>query len=72
MPRVHDNEFALIREYYMRQGNNYTLIVNLLRRDFNQQDNRNIPEAILRLWREASQEQLRRRIRDAIGRRIGQ
>ena len=71
MVRVHENEFALVREYYQIHGNNYTLIVNLMRRQL-REGQHNIPDNILRLWRgELTQEQLRRRVRDAVGRRVG-
>ena len=72
MVRVNAQEFALIREYYQQYGNNYQLIVTMVkRRVLGAGNNARIPDNILELWRGLSDEQLRRRVRDSINRRIG-
>ena len=71
MVRVHQLEFALMREYYTLHGNNYALIANLVRRRIVAVP-QGIPENVVELWNGLlSPEQLRRRVREAIARRIG-
>ena len=72
MVRVHEQEFALIREYYQIYTNNYAVIVTEVRRRIINEPRRNIPENVVELWRGGlAEHQLRRRVRDAIKRRIG-
>lgn len=71
MVRVHQHEFNIIREYYQIHGNSFAIIVRLVKRRLLGADH-NIPQNVLELWRGGlSDEQLRRRVRDAISRRIG-
>ena len=71
MVRVHEREFGLIRQYYLAHANNFSLIVTELRRRITNEPG-NIPRNVVELWTGGlSEEQLRRRVRDAIKRRIG-
>ena len=71
MVRVHEREFALIRQYYLIHANNYQIVVNeVRRRRINEPDL--LPGNVVQLWTgDLTEEQLRRIVRDAVKRRIG-
>ena len=72
MVRVHEREFALIRQYYQVHTNNYPVVVNEVRRSIINEPELNIPGNVVDLWRGTlTEEQLRRRVRDAIKRKVG-
>ena len=67
MPRNHrvsDAEFAIIRRYYNEVGANWQLIVSRTRRDV--AGNEYITEDVQEMWRNNSDQQLRRRVQEAV------
>ena len=69
MVRVNHHEFALIREYYTLQAINFALIANMVKRMI-VAGHHGIPENIRDFYNNLSLQQVMRRVREAITRRI--
>ena len=65
--RVHEIEFAIIRRHFMDVGTNWQLVVLRTRREIATAE---FPHAVKQLWAGNSEQQLRRRVRNAVQDRI--
>ena len=66
--RIGEEEFTVIRRHYDEVGANSQSNSNKSSRDV--PGNEGVPEAIRQLWRMNSDQQLRRRVRDAVQSRV--
>lgn len=65
--RIHLTEFEIMRRRFVRVGENWQLLVVQMRREI---PGAAVPELIKQIWRESTDRQLRRRVREAIKSRV--